>query len=130
MTVPPCPAPTAFPCPCPPFSQPVGGLVAAPAPYPHYVIPCSHLLDPPYATQLNPNFPFPRAPRAWESETRAAGTGLIWGPSSAAAMPCPPSTMALAPAVAPRLLTFRPPPPVPAAVAARAGVRRSGWPLR
>jgi len=66
-----------------PFSRPASGMVAFPARWPVYVIPCSHLLDPPFARQLNPNFPFPRQPRAFESESRAVGTGLIWGP------PCP-----------------------------------------
>ena len=95
---PPCPPPTRttappgspFPCASPPFSKPVSGLVANPATWPQYVIPCSHLLDPAYATQLNPNFPFPRQPRAYESETRADGTGLIWGPQTRVAPPPPP----------------------------------------
>ena len=117
--------PTAFPCPCPPFSKPVGGLVAAPAPYPHYVIPCSHLLDPAYAQQLNPNFPFPRQPLAYESETRAAGTGLIWGPSSAPAAVCPPTPM-IAAQQAPRMITFKPPPKPPPLTAT---ARRSLWPV-
>jgi len=73
---------TPYPCANPPFSRPVSGLTALPAPWPSYVIPCSHLLDPPYAQQLNPNFPYPRTPRAFESETRAGGTGLIWGPQT------------------------------------------------
>lgn len=83
---------TQFPCACPPFSRPVGPLTACPAPWPHYVIPCSNLLDPAYARQLNPNFPFPRMPRAFESETRADGTGLIWGPQTSVCppQPCPP----------------------------------------
>lgn len=68
-----------FPCACPPFSRPIRTQPALPACWPHYVIPCSHLLDPPYAT---PNLasPFPRMPRAFESETRAAGTGMVWRP--------------------------------------------------
>jgi len=80
----------AVPCGCggAPFSRPARGMVALPARWPVYVIPCSNLLDPFYARQLNPNYPFPRAPWAFESETRAPGTGLIRGPSG----PCVPGT--------------------------------------
>ena len=122
-----------FPCASPPFSKPVGPLVACPAPYPHYVIPCSHLLDPAYATQLNPNFPFPRTPRAWESETRAAGTGLIWGPQTAQQV-CPPTIMPNTATMAIR--TFKPPPvppPMTPWATRAAGARRVdlvGRPLR
>src|SRR5215831_1567166 len=77
-----------FPCACPPFSRPVGPLIAKPAAWPRYTIPCSNLLDPAFARQLNPGFPFPRFPRPFESETRADGTGLIWG--GATINPCPP----------------------------------------
>lgn len=92
----PAPSPTAvvqFPCVSPPFSRPVGNLTAQPTLWPRYVIPCSHLLDPAYATSLNATYPFPRMPRAFESETRADGTGLIWGASGvpgAPTQPCPP----------------------------------------
>jgi hypothetical protein len=85
-----------FPCACPPFSRPVGGLIACPARWPHYVIPCSHLLDPFYAQQLNPCFPFARPPRAFESESRAAGTGMIRGTA-----PCPPGPPPPSPWLAP-----------------------------
>lgn len=57
--------------------------IALPAGPPHYVIPCSSRLDPPYSFRT-PTFPFPRFPWPFESETRAAGTGLIWGAQ------CPP----------------------------------------
>ena len=66
-----------FPCAWPPFSRPVGPLIAQPTLWPRYVIPCSNLLDPAYARQLNPCFPMARPPRPFESETRADGTGLI-----------------------------------------------------
>jgi len=62
-----------------PFSRPAQGMVAFPARWPVYVIPCSHLLDPFYVRQLQPTFPFPRQPWPFESETRAPGTGLIRG---------------------------------------------------
>jgi len=75
-----------------PFSRPAQGMVALPARWPVYVIPCSHLLDPFYARQLNPTFPFPRQPRAFESETRAGGTGLIWGPQCRTPKPTSPPT--------------------------------------
>lgn len=88
-----------FPCACPPFSHPVPRRlnacppVALPAAWPRYVIPCSHLLDAPYSLSLNPGYPFPRQPRPFESETRAGGTGLIWGPSRQPCSPCsPPAT--------------------------------------
>jgi len=86
-----------YPCAVPPFSAPVTGLVANPATWPSYVIPCSHLLDPAFATTLNPNFPYPRQPRAFESETRADGTGLIFGAQTTQTVvpppPCPPMPM-------------------------------------
>jgi hypothetical protein len=53
--------------------------VAEPAAPSRYVIPGSHYLDPPYSQQLNPNWPFPRSPNAFESESRAPGTGMIGG---------------------------------------------------
>jgi hypothetical protein len=53
--------------------------IACPPLQPRYVIPFSHLLDPPYAWKT-PHFPCPRPPRPWESESRMPGTGLIWGP--------------------------------------------------
>ena len=62
--------------------------VALPAPCPHYVIPGSHAYDPFYAWQIPP-FPFPRAPWPFESETRAAGTGLL---TSFIGQPCTPGT--------------------------------------
>ena len=86
-----------FPCACPPFSRPVGPLVAIPAQFPRYVIPCSHLLDAPYARSLNPCFPFPRPPRPFESETRADGTGLLRGfipPIKPPPFPCPQRSVA------------------------------------
>lgn len=46
--------------------------------FPRYVIPCSHCLDPPYGW-MRKSFPLPRQPWPWESESRAPGTGLIWG---------------------------------------------------
>jgi hypothetical protein len=51
--------------------------VAKPAQFPRYVIPKSHLLDPAYARVANRNWPFPRRPWPFESESRAKGTGLI-----------------------------------------------------
>ena len=57
---------------------------AFPARAPTYVIPCSHLLDPPYSqmpTSFPPwwrgQWPFPRSPWPLETESRAPGTGLI-----------------------------------------------------
>lgn len=52
--------------------------IALPTGPPHYVIPCSSTLDPPFSFQT-PTFPFPRFPLPFESETRACGTGLIRG---------------------------------------------------
>ena len=82
-----------FPCACPPFSRPVRTMVALPAPYPHYVIPCSNLLDPAYVRQLQPGWPFPRAPWPFESETRAPGTGLLASfiHQPCVPPPCPPT---------------------------------------
>jgi hypothetical protein len=61
--------------------MPVALPIAKPArKVPRYVMPGSHWLDPPYSWEAQPTWPFPRPPRAFESETRAAGTGLIWGP--------------------------------------------------
>lgn len=62
-----------YPCTCPLHR----GMVALPACWPHYVIPCSHLLDPYYSSQ---QLAMPRMPQMWESATRARGTGMIWGP--------------------------------------------------
>lgn len=53
--------------------------MAQPADGPKYVIPGSHLLDPPYSWQANEHWPFPRPPRRMESEWRAPGTGMIHG---------------------------------------------------
>jgi hypothetical protein len=50
---------------------------AFPASPPSYVIPGSQYLDPAYSPQLQPTWPYPRSPRAFESETRADGTGLL-----------------------------------------------------
>jgi hypothetical protein len=71
----------------------VTGLIANPATWPQYVIPCSHLLDPAYATVLNPNYPYPRQPRAFESETRADGTGLISAGQASSPPPPPPAPL-------------------------------------
>lgn len=60
--------------------------IAKPSRPQHYVLPCSELLDPPYSWWSSPTWPYPRAPWAYETESRAPGTGLLWGPSSA----CPP----------------------------------------
>jgi len=73
------------PC-APPFNPypphcgpwPWAPVIAKPARKPHYIIPGSHWLDPPYSWKT-PWFPFPRPPRAFETESRAPGTGLIWG---------------------------------------------------
>jgi hypothetical protein len=59
--------------------------LACPAPVPHYVIPGSHRLDPPYSWQNDPTipswwqgrWPWPRIPWPFESESRARGSGLI-----------------------------------------------------
>lgn len=51
---------------------------ALPTGPPRYVVPCSSSLDPPFSFQT-PNFPFPRAPWPFETESRAAGTGLLAG---------------------------------------------------
>jgi hypothetical protein len=60
--------------------------IACPAPWPHYVVPGSHMYDPVYYQRVPP-FPFPRAPWPYESETRAPGTGLLDAPPIP---PCPP----------------------------------------
>src|SRR5215475_600976 len=52
-----------------------------------YVIPCSFLLDPPYSWAASRTWPYPRFPWKFETESRAPGTGLIWGPQT-----CPPVT--------------------------------------
>lgn len=71
--------------------RPFPAPIAKPPQAPHYVVPGSHLLDPPYAWQATGcppwwvgNFPTPRLPWPFESETRAPGTGLITTPM------CPP----------------------------------------
>jgi hypothetical protein len=76
----------------PPFARPI----ACPPQWPHYVIPCSQNLDPPYSWQNScvppwwqGQFPLPRLPWRYESETRAPGTGLIGNPC-AQPLPCPP----------------------------------------
>jgi hypothetical protein len=72
---------------CGPYFRPI----AKPSRPQHYVLPGSERLDPPYSWWSSPTWPFPRAPLAYESETRACGTGLIWGPTnSEACRPCPP----------------------------------------
>lgn len=53
--------------------------IADPAEPSKYIIPGSHFLDPPYSWSLNPNWPRPRTPNAYESESRAPGTGMIGG---------------------------------------------------
>ena len=95
-------------CAVPPFSQPTGPFVALPADCPRYVIPCSNLLDPAYRTQLNPSFPYPRQPLAYESETRAPGTGLLFGgptvvpfPTPVPCPPCPPPINPMVPGTTP-----------------------------
>jgi hypothetical protein len=55
---------------------PPPGPIALPTGPPVYVIPCSSTLDPPYSWSTA-WWPFPRSPLAFESETRARGTGLI-----------------------------------------------------
>ena len=60
-----------MPSPCGPLPP------AFPARPPHYVLPGSHLLDPAYRLWQNPNFPFPRFPLPFETQTRACGTGLF-----------------------------------------------------
>lgn len=78
---------------------------AAPARRPHYVIPGSHWLDPAYyqmprwTSPFTFGFPVPRTPWPFESETRAAGTGLIMGPVPCP--PCPPTAQAAQPFVRP-----------------------------
>lgn len=70
---------------CPPVP------IAAPPKSPRYVMPGSNCLDPPYNQRLvgPPQFvgqwPFPRLPWPFESETRAPGTGLLQSPFG-----CPP----------------------------------------
>lgn len=74
-----------WPCGCAPGPAGQRPIALPPLP-PHYVMPGSHKLDPPYSHWLrgNPNFtgtfPFPRQPWAFESESRTGGTGLIWEP--------------------------------------------------
>jgi hypothetical protein len=92
--VPACP-PVPSPQPPPVPGMPYAPIIALPPKLPHYVMPGSQNLDPPYSWNT-PWWPYPRPPRAFESETRAAGTGLIWGPPGgttpplALPPPCPP----------------------------------------
>lgn len=79
--------------PCPPPTGPQARVIALPALKPHYVIPQSNNLDPPYSWKVSPTWPFPRAPWPYETETRAAGTGLIWG----AGTTTPPATTGCCP---------------------------------
>ena len=60
-----------------PGPMPSNKPIALPPMEPHYVMPGSHWLDPPYS--FKPPFPFPRQPWPFETESRAPGTGLIWG---------------------------------------------------
>ena len=76
---------------------PVARPIAKPPRLPHYVMPGSHTLDPPFAWRPNAalgRWPFPRAPWPFETESRAAGTGLLWGGVSMRPRPprppCPP----------------------------------------
>jgi hypothetical protein len=76
--------------------------IARPAESPQYVIPRSQCLDPPYSWSVRENpmywgqWPFPRQPWAFESETRAPGTGLISGPCQLQPV-CPPKPLPIAP---------------------------------
>lgn len=84
--------PSPQPCP-PPGDRPHAEPIALPAHPPHYVVPGSHKLDPPYSWNT-PWWPFPRPPWPFETESRAAGTGLIWGSRLARPpkpQPCPPN---------------------------------------
>ena len=56
-----------------------------------YALPGTHWLDPPYSW-MRPPWPYPRAPWAFETESRAPGTGLIWGKARPISPPCPPPT--------------------------------------
>jgi hypothetical protein len=77
------------PCPPPQPGFPVAFPKALPPVFPpHYVMPGSHRLDPPYSWDT-PWWPYPRPPLAFESETRAKGTGLIWGPPGGSPPPPP-----------------------------------------
>jgi hypothetical protein len=84
--------PPQVPTPCGPLPP------AFPAGPPQYVIPGSHWNDPAYWQQpRNPDFfdsgwPTPRTPWPFETESRAAGTGLLAGPSPTPPPfpPCPP----------------------------------------
>ena len=75
--------------------------IAKPPQAPHYVIPGSHRLDPPYSWMFDPrvppwwrsHWPMPRMPWPWESETRAPGTGLIRGGGPCPQPPPPPPRM-------------------------------------
>jgi len=84
---------------CPPMPAQKLALPAGPC---RYTLPGSHCLDPGYFQQRTgpPQFvgqwPFPRMPWAFETESRAPGTGLISGrgfpfPSGTTgfAVPCP-----------------------------------------
>jgi hypothetical protein len=80
-------------------------IALPPPPCPSYVIPGSQNLDPPYSWQssgpsfFTSNFPWPRMPWPWESETRAPGTGLI-------ATPCPPFPGTCPPPASPPAVTM------------------------
>ena len=67
--------------------------IALPAREHHYVMPGSHELDPPFAWKT-PWWPFPRPPWPFETESRAPGTGLLWGTARhrppKPQPPCPP----------------------------------------
>lgn len=70
--------------------------IACPPSPPRYVMPGSNCLDPPYSFRLQGppqfvgQFPFPRLPWPFESETRAPGTGLLAGRVNFGNLPCPP----------------------------------------
>lgn len=63
-----------------------------------YAIPRSQYIDPPgswqwgyaYPSWWAGHWPYPRMPWPFESETRAPGTGLIWGCKPVCPPPCPP----------------------------------------
>lgn len=94
-------------------NEPPGGApIAEPAGVQRYVIPGSHYLDPPYSWQLSETWPRPRTPGAFESESRAPGTGMI---SSGAGLPT-------------RNDIARIPPPKPASSIIAPGPRPS-WPV-
>lgn len=81
---------------------------ALPADPQKYVIPGSHLLDPPYSWHANRAWPYPRQPNVFESESRAPGTGLIAGPGTIAEIIPPPVLQS--PFVVPKATTALPAP--------------------